>query len=146
MNYQERVSTRAEVRSLYERVRQDPTIERYRGYTAVHSYGWNEAAGDYVKREGEVWFENPSFAPTASLKQEGVVADLLDEKLEESERCIERLNAEKNELCVLIDTLNARIAEYEARLSCVTEERDEALRALSALREALAAIRRLTEI
>lgn len=146
MNYQERVNTRAEVRSLYERVCNDPAVERYRGYTALHSYGWNETAGDCVKRAGEVWFKNPAFDPAAPLKKEDAAADLLDEKLEESERCIERLNAEKSELCVLIDTLNARIAEYEARLLCVTEERDEALRALSALREALAAIRKLTEI
>ena len=146
MNYQEKVSTRAEVRELYERVCKDPTIARYRGYTAANSYAWNVAAGDYVKREGEVWFDNPAFDPSAASRKESAEADLLDERLEESERCIERLNAEKSELCVLIDTLNARIAEYEERLSCVTAERDEALRALSALREALAAIRKLTEI
>ena len=146
MNYQEKVSTRAEVRALFERVCKDPTVARYRGYTAANSYGWNTAAGDYVKREGEVWFENPAFDPAALSRKEREEGDLLDEKLEKSERCIERLNAEKSELCVLIDTLNARIAEYETRLQSVTAERDEALRALSALREALAAIRRLTEI
>ena len=146
MNYQEKVSTRAEVRALYERVCKDPTIARYRGYTAANSYGWNEAAGDYVKREGEVWFENPAFDAAAPAQKESESAELLDEMLEESERCIERLNAEKSELCALIDTLNGRIAEYEQRLCCVTEERDEALRALAALREALAAIRKLTEI
>ncbi len=146
MNYQEKVSTRAEVRALYERVCKDPSIARYRGYTAANSYGWNEVAGDYVKREGEVWFENPAFNAGAVLQKESESAELLDEMLEESERAIERLNAEKSELCALIDTLNGRIAEYEQRLSCVTEERDEALRALAALREALAAIRKLTEI
>ena len=146
MNYQEKVSTRAEVRALYERVCKDPTIARYRGYTAANSYGWNESAGDYMKREGEVWFENPAFDASAPVKREGESAELLDEILEQSERAIERLNAEKSELCLLIDTLNGRIAEYEVRLGAVTEERDEALRALAALREALAAIRRLTEI
>lgn len=146
MNYQEKVTTRAEVRALYERVCQDPAIARYRGYTAANSYGWNETAGDYVKREGEFWFENPAFDPAASSRKEKEEADLLDEMLEESERCIERLNAEKSELCTLIDTLNGRIAEYEQRLQGVTAERDEALRALAALREALAAIRKLTEI
>ncbi len=146
MNYQEKVTTRAEVRALYERVCQDPTIARYRGYTAANSYGWNETVGDYVKKEGEFWFENPAFDPAAFSKKENEEADLLDEMLEQSERCIERLNAEKSELCALIDTLNSRIAEYEQRLLCVTEERDEALRALAALREALAAIRKLTEV
>ena len=145
MNYQEKVSTRAEVRALYERVIQDPTIARYRGYTAANSYGWNEAAGDYCKREGEVWFENPAYDPNLlPVKEEN--EDLLDEMLEQSERCIERLNAEKSELCELIDTLNARIAAYEAQLQQVSAERDEALRALAALREALGAIRKLTEI
>lgn len=146
MNYQEKVGTRAEVRALYERVCKDPTIARYRGYTAANSYGWSTAVGDYVKKEGEVWFENPSYNPELSVQEGCDEADLLDEKLEERERCIEKLNAEKSELCRLIDTLNSRIAEYEERLQSVTEERDEALRALAALREALAAIRKLAEI
>ena len=49
-------------------------------------------------------------------------------------------------MCELIDRLNERIAAYEEELKCVTEERDEALAALAALREALTAIRKLTEI
>ena len=146
MNYQEKVSTRAEVRALYERVCKDPSIARYRGYTAANSYGWSTAVGDYVKKEGEAWFENPFYDPTQSTQEAEDEGDLLDEKLEQRERCIERLNAEKSELCRLIDTLNCRIADYEARLQSVTEERDEALRALAALREALAAIRKLAEI
>ena len=52
----------------------------------------------------------------------------------------------KAELCELIDRLNERIAECEEQLKCVSAERDEALAALAALREALAAIRKLTEI
>ena len=144
MNYQEKVGTRAEVRALYERVCKDPTIARYRGYTAANSYGWSTAVGDYVKKEGEAWFDNPAYDPACAVREEE--EELLDEKLEERERCIERLNAEKSELCQLIDTLNGRIAEYEARLQSVTDERDEALRALAALREALAAIRKLAEI
>ena len=131
MNYQEEVRTRAEVRALYERVCKDPAIERYRGYTVANSYGWNETVGDFVKKEGEAWFENPAFDPSATPK--GAL-------------CMRKLCAEKSELCALIDKLNQRIAEYEVRLSCVTEERDEARRALAALREALFAIRKLTEI
>ena len=49
-------------------------------------------------------------------------------------------------LCELIDQLNEQIFEYEQALKRVTEERDEALAALAALREALCAIRKLTEV
>ena len=145
MNYQEKVSTRAEVRDLYERVIKDPAIARYRGYTETNSYGWNALAGDYFKREGEAWFENPSYAPRANnevVHKEEVFAD---EALEKQTQ-IEQLSAEKAELCALIDRLNERIAACEVQLQCVTEERDEALAALAALREALAAIRKLTEV
>ena len=64
----------------------------------------------------------------------------------EKQTQLERLSAEKEEMCELIDRLNERIAAYEAQLKCVTEERDEALAALAALREALCAIRKLTEV
>ena len=143
MNYQEKVSTRAEVRALYEKVVADPTIARYRGYTATRSYGWNEAAGDYCKREGEVWFENPAYDPKATAK--GAELELLDERLEESARCIETLNAEKADLCALIDTLDERIVVLERDLGDVTAERDEARSALATLREALQAIKKITE-
>ena len=61
MLYQEKVSTRGDVHSLYERVKQDPTISRYRGYTATKSYGWDEDVGDFIKADGERLFENPSY-------------------------------------------------------------------------------------
>ena len=146
MNYQEKVATRADVRALYEKVVADPTIARYRGYTATKSYGWNAAAEDYFKRDGEVWFENPAY--DADYVAEGSVQsrdELLDEQLEQNARRIEALCTEKSELCLLIDTLNERIAAYERELAKVTDERDEARRALAALREALEGIRRLTE-
>ena len=143
MNYQEKVSTRAEVRALYERVVKDPRVARYRGYTETNSYGWNAQAGDYFKREGEVWFDNPGYVPAAS---ESACEDAMPDEMLEKETELEKLNAEKNELCALIDALNERIAACEEQLKCVTEERDEALAALAALREALAAIRKLTEI
>lgn len=143
MNYQEKVSTRAEVRDLYERVVKNPEIACYRGYTETNSYGWNAQAGDYFKRAGEVWFDNPGFDPKASNSacENGMTDEML-----EKETQLEKLNAEKEELCLLIDALNERIAACEEQLKCVTEERDEALAALAALREALAAIRKLTEI
>ena len=145
MNYEQKVSTRAEVRALYETVLKDPTIARYRGYTATKSYGWDAAVGDYVKKDGEAWFENPSYDPSVLSKKEEAYADLLDEQLERSRHRIEDLEAEKSELCMLIDALDARIAEYEQTVARVTGERDEALAALAALREALLAIRQLTE-
>lgn len=145
MNYQEKVSTRAEVRDLYERVVKDPTIARYRGYTETNSYGWNVQAGDYFKREGEVWFENPAYLPKTPNALQESTDSFADEVLEKTTQ-IERLNEEKAELCELIDLLNERIAACEEQLKRVTEERDEALAALAALREALAAIRKLTEI
>ena len=145
MNYQEKVSTRAEVRDLYERVLKNPEIARYRGYTEANSYGWNALAGDYFKREGEVWFDNPAYKASGASDTAQQAKEFTDEALEKKTE-IEQLNAEKAELCVLIDQLNERIAACEQQLKCVTEERDEALAALAALREALAAIRKLTEI
>lgn len=63
MNYQEKCSTRADVRALYEQVRKDPTIQYYRGYTDKKSYGWDPVADDYKKVDGEYWFENPNYIP-----------------------------------------------------------------------------------
>lgn len=147
MNYQEKVTTRAEVRALYEKVLKNPGIARYRGYTATKSYGWDAAVGDYFKREGEVWFENPAFDENYVAEEQRAQSDtLLDEQLENSERCIAQLNAEKSELCALIDTLNARIAAYQQDLEQLSGERDRALEALNALREALLAIRELTQV
>ena len=146
MNYQEKVGTRAEVRGLYEKVIADPSIARYRGFTANNSYGWDPAVGDYIKKEGEAWFENPAYDPARVPKAPvASESELLDEQLERSLHRIEDLEAEKSELCQLIDALDARIAEYEQTLARVTGERDEALQALAALREALLAIRKLTE-
>lgn len=66
MNYQERVVTRADVRALYEKVIANPVIKKYRGYTQRNSYGWDPAAEDYVKKEGEAWFDNPAYDPTCA--------------------------------------------------------------------------------
>ena len=45
----------------------------------------------------------------------------------------------------MIDTLDARIAALTEELSTVSAERDEALAALATLREALQAIKKITE-
>ena len=64
-----------------------------------------------------------SYNKSMKVSYQAMVA-CADEALEK-ETQIERLNAEKAELCVLIDCLNERIAECEKQLKCVTEERDE---------------------
>ena len=93
--------------------------------------------------EGEAFFENPSFDPHYVLQGCGTPGEPIDEYVESE--CVEALRAERGKLCRMIDTLNDRIAAYEKRLCEVSAERDEALRALAALREALLAIRRLAE-
>ena len=120
MNYQEKVSTRAEVRALYERVCKDPTVARYRGYTAANSYGWNALAGDCIKREGEVWFENPAYDPSFVTVGEasGTDAELLDEQISARDAEIVALTAERDavraELAALHTELDAAIAAKAA--------------------------------
>ena len=120
MNYQEKVSTRAEVRALYEKVRSDPTIARYRGYTATKSYGWSEEVGDYVKRDGEAWFENPAYDPSFVTVGEasGTDAELLDEQISARDAEIVALTAERDavraELAALHAELDAAIAAKAA--------------------------------
>ena len=63
LKYQERCVIRADVRALYNKVIKDPKIEFYRGYSDSKSYGWDPEAGDYVKADGEIWFENPGYDP-----------------------------------------------------------------------------------
>ena len=150
MNYQEKVSTRAEVRALYEKVIADPGIARYRGYTATRSYGWDESVGDYIKREGEAWFENPAYDPAHVT--EGRVSDsveqgeLLDERLEEAERRAEQLSAENRALLAEAETLRAETAALESKLAEVSDARDGAAAALAAMRATLQSIRDLTEV
>lgn len=61
MNYQEAVATRGDIRALYERVKADPTIKRYRGVGDGKSFAWDEDADDYRGYIGEAWFDNPSY-------------------------------------------------------------------------------------
>ena len=74
MRYQEKVSTREDIKALYERVMANPNIQWYRGEDGVNSYAWDEVAGDYIKQYGEVWFENPSYDPNYKL-QDAVAGD-----------------------------------------------------------------------
>lgn len=148
MNYQERVSTRADVRALYEKVAADPAIARYRGYTESKSYGWDVAADDYIKREGEIWFENPNYDPAYIPEGigDGGDADLLDEQLAKCDERIEELEAEKAVLEEEITELECRVAEAEEKAKAAENERDEAKEALMEIHRALVLIAQLAGV
>ena len=115
MNYQEKVSTRADVRALFEKVKANPAVAQYRGYTESKSYGWDEAADDYVKCEGEVWFDNPAFDADFVESHEaiGQEAELLDEKLQASEQTVLALESECARLRAALEAANAEVANAQ---------------------------------
>ena len=147
MNYQEKVCTRADVRALYEKVVANPAIQSYRGYTESKSYGWDVDADDYVKRDGEVWFENPAY--DADFIPEGVSdggnAELLDEQLAEKEQQIMNLEDQIDDLEEENEMLELRAGEAEARAKAAENERDEAKAALIELRRALILVGELAQ-
>lgn len=147
MNYQEKVSTRADVRALYEKVIANPAIQSYRGYTESKSYGWDAAADDYIKRDGEVFFENPAydadFIPEGACESDD--AELLDEQLAEKEQQIIDLEDRISDLEDENEMLEQSAAHAEARAKAAENERDEAKAALIELRRALALLRELTD-
>ena len=61
LGYQERVCTGRELKELYKRVKNNPSIQQYRGYTESKSYGYDEETQKIIVKEGEFWFNNPSF-------------------------------------------------------------------------------------
>ena len=139
MNYQEKVSTRADVRELFEKVKNDPGISRYRGYTETRSYGWDEAAGDYVKCEGEVWFDNPAHDPdfvavgTADTKN----AELLDEQLSARDEIIRDLEAQCASLRARAEELEAQFLAADTERQAAVEKKNAAVSILCHLREVL---------
>lgn len=147
MNYQERVSTRADVRALYEKVIADPTIRCYRGYTDTKSYGWDAVQDDYIKKSGEVFFENPSYNAFCEIEAQPLpaeeTADVLCEDGEE-DAVIEEAEMAKRpgEGREAADGP----AFAEAELARALAERDEARRALLELRDALALVARLAGV
>ena len=147
MNYQEKVCTRADVRALYEKVVANPAIQSYRGYTESKSYGWDTATDDYIKRDGEVWFENPAY--DADFIPEGVSdggnAELLDEQLAEKEQQIMDLEDQIDDLEEENEMLELRAGEAEARAKAAENERDEAKAALIELRRALILVGELAQ-
>lgn len=148
MNYQEKVSTRADVRALYEKVTANPAICRYRGYTESKSYGWDVQAQDYIKRDGEVWFENPAFDPAYVPEGncESEDAELLDEQLAAKERQIGELEATVAALEEETDALELRAADAEARAKAAERERDDVKEALLELRRALILVAELAGV
>lgn len=149
MNYQEKVSTRAEVKALYERVAANPAIEKYRGYTETKSYGWNPLCNDCIKRDGEVWFENPAFIPPAAEQEVGQETALASEPaceeelfIEDDEEEIEEEIEEEADEEALADA-EAEIEFLESEISRLRTERDEAVEALVALRDALSLVAKL---
>jgi hypothetical protein len=147
LNYQEKVCTRADVRALYEKVVANPAIQSYRGYTESKSYGWDTSTDDYVKRDGEVWFENPAY--DADFIPEGVSdggnAELLDEQLAEKEQQIMDLEDQIDDLEEENEMLELRAGEAEARAKAAENERDEAKAALIELRRALILVGELAQ-
>lgn len=139
MNYQEKVSTRADVRELFEKVKKDPTVSRYRGYTETRSYGWDEAADDYVKCEGEVWFDNPAHDP--NFVADGVPneerAELLDEQLLAREATIAELSEECTRLRAKAEEMEERLAAADAERQAAVEKKDAAVSILCHLRQIL---------
>lgn len=127
MNYEEKVCTRADVRALYEKVINDPCIEKYRGYTDSKSYAWNALTGEYIKRDGVVWFDNPSYRDELPL----------DEPIED------QVIEEESVVCDEEEILVTREEELAEEVSRLTAERDEARDALLELRDALALVVRL---
>ena len=148
MNYQERVSTRADVRALYEKVMANPAIARYRGYTESKSYGWDKAAEEYIKKEGEVWFDNPAY--DANFVPEGVCdnsdAELLDEQLIKCESRVEELEAEATVMEEEIAELESRVTEADERVKVAEQERDDAKAALIEIRRALVLVAELAGV
>lgn len=142
MNYQEKVSTRADVRALFEKVKGNPAVARYRGYTETKSYGWDEAADDYIKCEGEVWFDNPmydaNFVTVGS--GESANAELLDEQLVAQGETIAALELEVKTLHEQVKTLEAALSEAEAERDEAVSKKNVVTAILGNLREVLEAV------
>ena len=148
MNYQEKVSTRADVRALYEKVIANPAIKQYRGYTDSKSYGWDADAEDYIKRDGEVWFDSPaydeSFVPEGQSAGEG--AELLDEKLAACEGQIREMEKLIGEMEDDNQAWQLRVADAEKRVKEAEQESVQAKEALLEIRRALMLIAELAGV
>ena len=142
MNYQEKVSTRQDVRELFLKVKGNPAVSRYRGYTETKSYGWDEAAEDYIKCEGEVWFDNPAYDANFVTVGEpsGESRELLDEQIVARDEIIEGLRSECEALRLKCEELESLLATSERELSEVRGKRDALCAILCNLRAVLEAV------
>lgn len=147
MKYQEKVSTRKDVQALFEKVKANPAISQYRGYTDNKSYGWDEATGDYIKAEREVWFENPSFAAeyVAEGAPDPASAELLDEQLAAYRAELENLQEEMARMQEEAEELVLDATEARTAAQAALAERDAALRNAEEMRQTLARIAALVE-
>lgn len=127
---------------LFEKVKANPAVARYRGYTETKSYGWDEAADDYVKCEGEVWFDNPAYdadfvaVGTPSAKSQ----ELLDEQLLARDEAIEALSAERDMLCLKVEELTGALAVVKEELESAVAKKDTVCAILCNLRAVLEAV------
>ncbi|MBQ8351603.1 MAG: hypothetical protein IJW51_04905 [Clostridia bacterium] len=139
MNYQEKVSTRADVKALFEKVKENPAVARYRGYTDSKSYGWDEKAGDYIKCEGEVWFENPSYdADFVTVGEPNAEStELLDEQLLECRERIVALEAECSALRSKAELADHALAAANAALDEAIAKKNAVCAILCNLKEVL---------
>ena len=150
MIYQEKVSTRADVRALFEKVKQNPAVQKYRGFTDTKSYGWDAEKEDYIKMDGEVFFENPAFvAPAAEVTEHTELLEaekMLPEAEGEKNSELPEGESEKSE-AISEDAVAVNLELYEkfaaatARAERAEAERDRALAVLSELREAMLVIK-----
>lgn len=142
MNYQEKVSTRQDVRALFEKVKGNPAVARYRGYTETKSYGWDETVDDYVKCEGEVWFDNPAhdpdFVAVGTPSEES--RELLDEQLLARDEAIAALCAERDMLRLKVEELEGALAVAEGERESAVAKKDTVCAILCNLRAVLEAV------
>ena len=166
MKYQEKVSTRRDVRMIYEKVMANPRVREYRGYTDAWSYGWDAATGSCVKREGEVWFVNPAFVedrasvaeeregqergangventPRVPISSEDLVPDDEEEIDAEWQVLLRERDGAKEELFRLrqeLASVQEGLRDAEEALALAQEKSYTVSRLLCRLREALACL------
>lgn len=114
--YQERVNLRGDVRDLYQKVLFMPTVKQYRGYTDTKSYGWDPDFDDYIKKEGEYWFDNPGYKgkhDTKERQEEEPV--MMEETIEEVDR--KYVTKKINEVLAKDKTTNIDPPWYEDKIN-----------------------------
>ena len=142
MNYEEKVSTRADVKALFEKVMQNPAVEKYRGFTETKSYGWDASLGNYVKCDGVVWFDNPAYdsAFVPASEAESTASELLDEQLTACMKELEVLQAKLSFADEEKENLLSALATAQAEVAAAILARDGAIQTLQELQKQLEAL------